>query len=92
MEKRFNHPLVGELTVQYERLSVAGDPGLEIFIYVAEPGSRSAESFTLLANWAALGSTSSPSSMWMATGESLGAWRGSSAVGGYRDEVAGDSG
>jgi hypothetical protein len=53
MEKQFKHPVVGDLTLQYERLSVAGDPGLEIFAYVAEPGSRSAESFTLLATWAA---------------------------------------
>ena len=52
MEKHFNHPVVGDLTLQYERLTVAGDPGLEIFVYVAEPGSRSAESFSLLANWA----------------------------------------
>jgi hypothetical protein len=52
MEKQFSHPVVGELTLQYERLTVAGDPGLEIFAYVAEPGSRSAESFTLLATWA----------------------------------------
>jgi hypothetical protein len=53
MEKQFIHPLVGELTLQYERLSVAGDPGLEIFLYVAEPGSRSSESFMLLADWTA---------------------------------------
>jgi MmyB-like transcription regulator ligand binding domain/Helix-turn-helix domain len=55
-EKHFNHPLVGGLTLQYDRLTVAGDPGLEIFVYVAEPGSRSEEAFTLLANWAADGS------------------------------------
>jgi transcriptional regulator with XRE-family HTH domain len=53
MEKQFNHPLVGELTLRYERLSIAGDPGLEIFAYMAEPGSRSAEAFNLLANWVA---------------------------------------
>lgn len=52
-EKRFDHPLVGELTLQFERLEVAADPGLEIFAYVAEPGSRSAEAFNLLASWGA---------------------------------------
>jgi hypothetical protein len=57
MEKQFTHPVVGLLTLQYERLAVAGDPGLEIFVYVAEPGSRSEESFTLLANWAASADT-----------------------------------
>jgi hypothetical protein len=49
-EKRFNHPLAGDLTLRYERLAVAGDPGLEIFAYLAEPGSRSAEAFGFLAS------------------------------------------
>jgi hypothetical protein len=53
MEKQFKHPVVGELTLQYERITIAGDPGLEIFTYVAEPGSRSAESLRLLATWTA---------------------------------------
>jgi len=50
-EKRFRHPIVGDLTLRYERLAVTADPGLEIFAYLAEPGSRSAEAFTLLASW-----------------------------------------
>jgi transcriptional regulator with XRE-family HTH domain len=52
-EKRFNHPLVGELTLRYERLTVAADPGLEIFAYTAEPGSPSAQALGLLASWTA---------------------------------------
>jgi transcriptional regulator with XRE-family HTH domain len=52
-EKHFNHPLVGELTLRYDRLAVTADPGLEIFAYTAEPGSRSAEGLNLLASWAA---------------------------------------
>jgi transcriptional regulator with XRE-family HTH domain len=48
--------LVGELTVSYERLAVSADPGLEIFVYAAEPGSRSEEAFKLLASWTADGS------------------------------------
>jgi transcriptional regulator with XRE-family HTH domain len=55
MEKNFNHPVVGDLTLSYERLTIDGDPGLEVFVYVAEPGSRSQESFNLLANWSADG-------------------------------------
>jgi transcriptional regulator with XRE-family HTH domain len=55
-EKRFDHPVVGELTLSYERLEVSADPGLEVFAYVAEPGSRSAEAFALLASWATDGS------------------------------------
>jgi transcriptional regulator with XRE-family HTH domain len=55
-EKHFNHPVVGDLALRYERLAVAGDPGLEIFAYLAEPGSRSEEAFNLLASYQADGS------------------------------------
>ena len=51
--KRFNHPLVGELTLAYEGLALAADPGLSLTIYTAEPGSPSAERLNLLASWAA---------------------------------------
>ena len=54
-EKSFVHPLVGEVTASYERLAVTADPGLEIFAYVAEPGSRSEQALNLLANWTADG-------------------------------------
>jgi transcriptional regulator with XRE-family HTH domain len=57
-EKHFNHPLVGDLTLRYERLAVDGDPGLEIFAYLAEPGSRSEEAFNFLASYPADGSDS----------------------------------
>jgi transcriptional regulator with XRE-family HTH domain len=52
-EKRFNHPVVGELELSYNRIDLAADPGLMIFAYTAEPGSRSAEALSLLASWAA---------------------------------------
>ena len=39
--------------MSYERLEITADPGLEIFAYVAEPGSRSAEALDLLAGWTA---------------------------------------
>jgi transcriptional regulator with XRE-family HTH domain len=51
--KRFNHPVVGELTLAYEELSITADPGLVLMVYTAEPGSRSADRLQLLANWAA---------------------------------------
>jgi hypothetical protein len=51
--KRFNHPVVGELTLAYEGLALAADPGLSLTIYTAEPGSPSAERLNLLASWAA---------------------------------------
>lgn len=52
-EKRFNHPVVGELELSYNRIDVAADPGLMIVTYTAEPGSRSEEALRLLASWTA---------------------------------------
>ena len=51
--KHFNHPAVGELYLSYNRLELAADPGLTIFTYTAEPGSRSDEALKLLGSWAA---------------------------------------
>jgi transcriptional regulator with XRE-family HTH domain len=51
--KRFNHPIVGELELSFNRLEVMADPGMTIVAYIAEPGSRSEEAFRLLASWAA---------------------------------------
>lgn len=51
--KRFNHPVVGELTLAYEQLDVTAEPGLVLMIYTPEPGSVSAERLALLASWSA---------------------------------------
>jgi transcriptional regulator with XRE-family HTH domain len=51
--KRFHHPVVGELTLAYEELSLTAEPGHVMLIYTAEPGSPSAERLRLLASWAA---------------------------------------
>ena len=51
--KRFNHPVVGELTLVYEELAITAEPGLVLLVYTAEPGSPSAERLRLLASWAA---------------------------------------
>ena len=51
--KRFHHPVVGELTLAYEGLEMAAEPGLTLTIYTAEPGSASAERLQLLGSWAA---------------------------------------
>ena len=50
--KRFQHPIVGELTLAYEELAITAEPGHILLIYTAEPGSRSAESLRLLGSWA----------------------------------------
>jgi transcriptional regulator with XRE-family HTH domain len=51
--KHFHHPEVGELHLSYNRLDLAADPGLTLFTYTAEPGSRSEEALKLLGSWAA---------------------------------------
>jgi hypothetical protein len=50
--KQFRHPVVGELTLSYNRLDLAADPGQTIFSYAAEPGSRSEDALKLLGSWA----------------------------------------
>lgn len=49
--KRLLHPLVGELTVEYETLSLPGDSDTTLFLYTADPRSASAEALSLLASW-----------------------------------------
>jgi transcriptional regulator with XRE-family HTH domain len=51
--KHFHHPVVGELSLNFERLDLAADSGLTIFTYTAEPGSRHEEALKLLGSWAA---------------------------------------
>jgi transcriptional regulator with XRE-family HTH domain len=51
--KRFDHPVVGELTLAYEELLLTAEPGLVMIVYTAEPGSPSAERLGLLASWTA---------------------------------------
>ncbi|MFM9448796.1 helix-turn-helix transcriptional regulator [Streptomyces acidiscabies] len=49
--KRFHHPVVGDLTLSWESLVMAAEPGLSMIIYTAEPGSPSEEALRLLASW-----------------------------------------
>ncbi|MFD5283535.1 helix-turn-helix transcriptional regulator [Streptomyces rubrogriseus] len=49
--KRLLHPLVGELTVEYETLALPGDSETTLFLYTTEPGSASAQALSLLASW-----------------------------------------
>jgi MmyB-like transcription regulator ligand binding domain len=51
--------LSGELTLAYESLELAAEPGLTLTIYTAEPGSPSEEALRRLASWAASQETDS---------------------------------
>jgi transcriptional regulator with XRE-family HTH domain len=48
---RLSHPLVGELTLRHETLSLPDDPETTLFIYTAEAGSASEQALGLLASW-----------------------------------------
>jgi transcriptional regulator with XRE-family HTH domain len=49
--KRVHHEIVGDLDLVYETLTLAGEPGLTLYVYAAEPGSPSADALRLLAAW-----------------------------------------
>ncbi|MDH6219645.1 helix-turn-helix domain-containing protein [Streptomyces pseudovenezuelae] len=49
--KRFHHPLVGDLTLDFETFSVHSAPGQHLVVYRAEPGSPAEQSLTLLGSF-----------------------------------------
>src|SRR3954469_12021554 len=51
--KRLHHPLVGDLELSYETLTLDADDGLRVALFTAEPGSASQQALDLLASWAA---------------------------------------
>jgi len=50
--KTLHHPVVGDLTLDYEALDLPGDTGQRVLVYSAEPGSPSQQALDLLASWA----------------------------------------
>ena len=50
--KRLHHPIVGELQLSYETLTLDAD-GLRMALFTAEPGSASQQALDLLASWTA---------------------------------------
>lgn len=51
--KHLQHPVVGELTLDFDAMELPADTGLTIIAYSAEPASPSADNLRLLASWAA---------------------------------------
>ncbi|MBO1336607.1 helix-turn-helix domain-containing protein [Streptomyces sp. VRA16 Mangrove soil] len=51
--KRLLHPVVGELVMPYETLSVSGEQDQVLVVYTPQPGSPTEERLRVLASWAA---------------------------------------
>ena len=41
------------MTLTFEAMELVADPGLTMFVYTAEPGSKSEQALNLLASWTA---------------------------------------
>ena len=55
--KRLHHPLVGDLTLDFEAFELPGDTGQRLNVYTAPPDSPTAEALSLLASWTATDSS-----------------------------------
>ncbi|MEU5877880.1 helix-turn-helix transcriptional regulator [Spirillospora sp. NPDC047279] len=51
--KRFHHPAIGDLDLDYEAFELPGEETLTLLTYSAEPGTPSGDGLELLATWAA---------------------------------------
>jgi len=62
--KRFHHPVVGELELDFEAFELPGDPGQRINLYTAPPASPAAEALSLLASWSAPENSDTKKELW----------------------------
>lgn len=51
--KRLNHPVVGDLELDQETLSLPDESGLSVVVYSASPGTAAEDGLKLLASWSA---------------------------------------
>ncbi|WP_328320145.1 helix-turn-helix transcriptional regulator [Kribbella sp. NBC_00382] len=51
--KHLRHPVVGDLHLDWNAVTWAADPDLQIIVWTAEPGTASHDGLRLLASWAA---------------------------------------
>ncbi|TFD23383.1 helix-turn-helix transcriptional regulator [Cryobacterium sp. TMS1-13-1] len=49
--KRFEHPIVGRVDVDYETFPVPGEPDQQLFVYSTQPASSSSDALRILASW-----------------------------------------
>lgn len=50
--KRVNHPVVGQLDLNFESMDLPTDPGLQLNVYTAPAGGPAADDLARLASWA----------------------------------------
>jgi transcriptional regulator with XRE-family HTH domain len=50
--RRYDHPVVGEITLEWDALTSDAEPDQQLIVYTAEPGSRSEQALRELAEWA----------------------------------------
>lgn len=55
--KRLRHPVVGELTVDYETSTLPGDGDQTLFVYTTKAGTASRQAMDILASWSLTGGT-----------------------------------
>jgi transcriptional regulator with XRE-family HTH domain len=53
--KLIHHPVVGDLDLPYESVTLPADPRQSLLIYTAEPGSPTQDALQMLASWSAPG-------------------------------------
>ncbi|MEU0034190.1 helix-turn-helix transcriptional regulator [Streptomyces sp. NPDC006333] len=72
--KRLNHPLVGDLELDQETLSLPDESGLSVVVYSSPPGTPAADALKLLATWSATTGREqdAPSTVVTPRGEGLG--------------------
>jgi hypothetical protein len=51
--KLLQHPVVGNLDIEFESMPLPGDPDQSLLVYTCEPGSPTEDALNLLARWAA---------------------------------------
>ncbi len=58
--KAMDHPLVGEMTLNWDMFAHAGDVDQQLVLWSVEPGTASHEALRLLGTWPAPEHTSTP--------------------------------
>lgn len=70
--KCIHHPVVGDLQLNFEAMSLASDPDLTMLVYTADPGTATADALRFLASWAATQESPTSDSVHTTSGDAHG--------------------